>query len=75
MGLAAEKYEQVPLPGGSHEALRIDASGRPAHGDRLHTVYWAERSGEILKLHFDSMNLEAYRCSEAEAREEEMGKS
>ena len=66
--LTAKDYEDVELPGGIQELVRIDSTMDFA-GQTLKAVLWADRSGEVLKTRINAMglDLEVVRATEAEA--------
>ena len=73
--LAAQRSERVALLNGSYDLLRIDTVTRFADGQTLPGTLWADRTGEVLKNHTDSMNMDSYRSDKVTAlQEQDVGK-
>jgi len=61
--LAAERWEEVELPSGRFELLRIAHVTTLGPGTRLEGVIWTDARGEMLKTWIAAGGLESYRVS------------
>ncbi|NLF07544.1 MAG: hypothetical protein GX594_06125 [Pirellulaceae bacterium] len=67
MTLAAKDFEPVALLDGTRQLLRIETETRLPDGQTVKIVVWCDRSGETLKSFSETMSMETFRVTEAEA--------
>jgi transglutaminase-like putative cysteine protease len=67
--LIAKSFETTALLGGTHDLLRIDTITHLPDGQKIEGTLWTDRTGETLKTTSQTMGLETYRASRAEALE------
>jgi hypothetical protein len=65
--LTARDYENVDLPQGKRELLRIDTTIRLTDGQKIESVAWCDRTGETVKTHTPMLDLDSFRVTKAEA--------
>ncbi len=65
--LIAAGHEEVTLPGGQFKLLRIDTVTHLGPGQELRGVVWTDPDGEAVKSWTETLNLQAYRVTKAEA--------
>ncbi len=70
--LVAKDFEQVELLSGSYDLLRIDAATRHPDGRVTRETRWTDRTGQVLKIHTEEMDIEAY-LTTAEVAQDKAG--
>jgi transglutaminase-like putative cysteine protease len=65
--LVAQKYEPARLLGGDVELLRVELTMDLGKDRKLEETRWTNRAGETLRTRSPTMNVEAYRSTEAVA--------
>jgi hypothetical protein len=68
--LVARQYEEVELPDGTRELLRIDRTTTFSEGMSMRGSLWVDKSGEVLKQRQDAMKLVTYRTTKEIALEQ-----
>jgi hypothetical protein len=61
--LAAAAYEPTTLLDHSEDLLRIDWTATLPQGNTIHSVWWTNRDGELLKMQLDALNQVTYRTT------------
>jgi hypothetical protein len=67
LNLLAREREEVNLPGGSQELLRIDAVSILPDAQKIQQTLWTDRRGELLKTYSKEMNMATLRTTKADA--------
>ncbi len=59
--LAAAVYEPTTLLDHSEDLLRIDWTATLPKGNAIHSVWWTNHEGELLKMQLDALDQVTYR--------------
>jgi hypothetical protein len=65
--MTAHDYENMELPQGKLELLRIDSIVRLPDGQKIESIVWCDRAGETIKTHTLMLDLDSVRVTKAEA--------
>jgi hypothetical protein len=68
--MVAKDYEPTKLRNGTYDLLHIEEVTRFSDGQKLEETVWTDRTGDTLKARIQTMEMEVYRTSKADALEE-----